>query len=171
MTKNDFVAMTFQFLEGLAKSLNLENGPETTNAPAGRVNITDYHPHWDEEHNGVFVPLINVVIDLHNIGGKGKEYKWDEAMKLAQKDGKRMFSKQETRVIAYFIDEINAILEAHGGEKLSGWYWTCDEYIPEDKKASSEYNAGYAWGVYFSGGGVDYYGKFSIFYVRAVAAI
>ena len=159
--------------------LDLKDESEITNVPNAaptRVNIADFHPSWDEERGGVFVPLINLVIDPKNMsdidedGDVVTDFKWDDAMSLAKKEGKRLMSKLESRIVAYFINEINALLEAHGGQKLSGWYWTCDEYIPEDKKSSSEYSASNAWGVGFSSGYVNSYSKCSYGYVRAVAA-
>lgn len=180
MTKNTFVAQTFNFIESLAKVLDLKDEPQIQNVPAEastRMNITDFHPSWDEKRGGVLVPLINLVIDPMNfvevdeVGEQQVEFNWDDAMKLVKESGKRLMSKSESRIVAYFLDEINALLEAHGGQKLSGWYWTCDEYIPEDKKSSSEYSASNAWYVNFDNGNVNNFSKYYDSYVRAVAAI
>ncbi len=60
----------------------------------------------------------------------------------------------------YFKDEINALLEEHGGDKLEDWYW-----------ASTEYYSFIAWFMDFSNGYCNIYAKSSSNYVRAVAAI
>lgn len=114
-------------------------------------------PYWDEERKGVVIPLIGKVLHAKCLG----EADWEGAKKLAQKAGGELFSKKEGYILAYYKDEINELLEAHGGDKLEGWNW-----------CSSEYSALYAWRVGFSNGFVTgYYVKCNTHYVRAVSAL
>lgn len=83
-------------------------------------------PYWDEERKAVFVPIINKFLDAKDLCNEEKT--WYDAMKIARQNGKELPSRKEMLIIAYFADEINAILEKNGGEKLEGWYWTSREY-------------------------------------------
>lgn len=112
-------------------------------------------PYWDDERKGVVVPLIGKVLHAKCLG----EADWEGAKKLAKEAGGELFSKNEGYILAYYKDEINELLEAHGGDKLEGWNW-----------CSSEYSALLAWLVDFNGGAIlnDY--KYYTSYVRAVSA-
>lgn len=66
---------------------------------------------------------------------------WDDAMAAAAKDGKELPSKKEMFILAYYKNEINQILEDHGGEALNDHYWT-----------RSERNETYAWAMNFDFG-------------------
>ena len=112
-------------------------------------------PYWDEERKGVVIPLIGKVLHSKCLG----EADWEGAKKLAKEAGGELFSKKEGYILAYYKDEINELLEAHGGDKLEGWNW-----------CSSENSALGAWGVGFSNGVVYYYIKYLTYYVRAVSA-
>lgn len=112
-------------------------------------------PYWDEERKGVVIPLIGKVLHAKCLGEAG----WEGAKKLAKEAGGELFSKKEGYILAYYKDEINELLEAHGGDKLEGWNW-----------CSSEYSALYAWYVSFYGGFVYSSYKYYAGYVRAVSA-
>lgn len=114
-------------------------------------------PYWDEERRkGVVIPLIGKVLHAKCLG----EADWKGAKKLAKEAGGELFSKKEGYILAYYKDEINELLEAHGGDKLEGCYWCSSEY--------SELNA---WVVYFYDGGiVSIAGKCYPHFVRAVSA-
>lgn len=157
-----FYELVPRALRDIANELKTLNGknekaskPETPKAPAMENTLK---PYWDEERNGVFVPLINKVIDAHNLCEEEKN--WDEAMRLAKEAGKALPSVKEMHLMFYFKDEINALLEEHGGDKLEGWFW-----------ASTEYNSTNAWIMAFSNGDCTYDYKFISTCVRAVAAI
>ena len=115
-------------------------------------------PYWDEERKGVVIPLIGKVLHAKCLG----EADWEGAKKLAKEAGGELFSKKEGYILAYYKDEINELLEAHGGDKLEGLNW-----------CSSEYSALGAWYVGFSsdfilnGNGL----KSLTLYVRAVSAL
>ena len=113
-------------------------------------------PYWDEERRGVVIPLIGKVLHAKCLG----EADWKGAKKLAKEAGGELFSKKEGYILAYYKDEINELLEAHGGDKLEGWNW-----------CSSEYSALYAWLVLFDDGFVYDYVKYNTDYVRAVSAL
>lgn len=134
------------------KKVVVENAPSQETSEVSNLN-----PTWDEERKAVFIPIINKYLDAKH---SEKEMAWDEAMAYAKKAGKELPSKHEMFAILFFKDEINAILEEHGGDLLTEWAW-----------ASTEYSASYAWGVYFNNGNVLNTGKYNFGYVRAVAAI
>jgi hypothetical protein len=113
-------------------------------------------PYWDEERKGVAIPLIGKVLHAKCLG----EADWEGAKKLANEAGGELFSKKEGYILAYYKDEINELLEAHGGDKLEGWNW-----------CSSEHSALGAWSVNFNDGYVYYASKCYDGYVRAVSAL
>lgn len=116
-------------------------------------------PYWDDELNGVVIPQLHVVLDAKNMDD-GREHTWPEAMKMAANAGKRLFSRDEAHLLVYLKDSINALLEAHGGDPLDGYFWT-----------SLEYNPANAWCVGFGSGGTGNYSKGYTFTVRPVAAL
>jgi hypothetical protein len=80
------------------------------------------------------------VVTLHDLGS---EMKWGDAMKAANKEGLRLFTKEEGMLMFCFKDEINAALVELGGDPLSedDVYWS-----------SSEFSQKVAWSVYFNNG-------------------
>ena len=112
-------------------------------------------PYWDEERKAVFVPIINKFLDAKDLCNEEKT--WYDAMKIARQNGKELPSRKEMLILAYFVDEINAILEENGGEKLKGWYW-----------ASTEYSSTTAWYMTFSNGYLYRGYKYFTHSVRAV---
>ena len=121
-----------------------------------RASLDSIAPYWDEERNGVVVPLIGKVLHAKCLG----KADWEGAKKLAEKAGGELFSKKEGYILAYYKDEINELLEAHGGDKLEGWNWCSSEDSELD-----------AWGVDFKDGYVGTGGKTLTAYVRAVSAL
>jgi len=119
------------------------------------ASLDSIAPYWNEERKGVVIPLIGKVLHAKCLG----EADWEGAKKLAKKAGGELFSKKEGYILAYYKDEINELLEAHGGDKLEGWNW-----------CSSEYSGLLAWNVYFSSGYIDYDFKYYTNFVRAVSA-
>ena len=113
-------------------------------------------PYWDEELKGVVIPLIGKVLHVKCLG----EADWEGAKKLAKEAGGELFSKNEGYILAYYKDEINELMEAHGGDKLEDWNW-----------CSSEHSALHAWTVNFGSGCINNHGKSSTIYVRAVSAL
>ncbi len=119
------------------------------------ASLDSIAPYWDEERKGVVIPLIGKVLHAKCLG----ESDWEGAKKLAKEAGGELFSKKEGYVLAYYKDEINELLEAHGGDKLEGWNW-----------CSSEISALFAWYVDFYDGIVYDGGKYYAGCVRAVSA-
>ena len=119
------------------------------------ASLDSIAPYWDEERKGVVIPLIGKVLHAKCLG----EADWEGAKKLAKKAGGELFSKKEGYILASYKDEINELLEAHGGDKLEGWNW-----------CSSELSELYAWGVIFNDGYVYVNFKCVTYYVRAVSA-
>lgn len=119
------------------------------------ASLDSIAPYWDEERKGVVIPLIGKVLHAKCLG----KADWEGAKKLAEKAGGELFSKKEGYILAYYKDEINELLEAHGGDKLEGWNW-----------CSSEYSELSAWFVNFNDGYVSNDVKYYTYYVRAVSA-
>lgn len=113
-------------------------------------------PYWDEERKGVVIPLIGKVLHAKSLGAAY----WEDAKKRAKKAGGELFSKKEGYILAYYKDEINELLEAHGGDKLEGWNW-----------CRSDGSSLYDWGLYFSFVGTNNGTKYDFRYVRAVSAL
>lgn len=119
------------------------------------ASLDSIAPYWDEERQGVVIPLIGKVLHAKCLG----EADWEGAKKLAKEAGGELFSKKEGYILAYYKDKINELLEAHGGDKLEGWNW-----------CSSEGSALLAWFVYFNSGYIGGNDKYYTLYVRAVSA-
>lgn len=120
------------------------------------ASLDSIAPYWDEERKGVAIPLIGKVLHAKRLG----EADWEDAKKLAKEAGGELFSKKEGYILAYYKDEINELLEAHGGDKLEGCYW-----------CSSEHSVFFAWYVHFNSGDIYNRNKSYTGYVRAVSAL
>ena len=120
------------------------------------ASLDSIAPYWDEERKGVVIPLIGKVLHAKCLG----KADWEGAKKLAKEAGRELFSKKEGYILAYYKDEINELLEAHGGDKLEGWNW-----------CSSEPSELFAWYVNFGDGYIGSYFKSFTYYVRAVSAL
>ena len=120
------------------------------------ASLDSIAPYWDEERQGVVIPLIGKVLHAKCLG----EADWEGAKKLAKEAGGELFSKKEGYILAYYKDEINELLEAHGGDKVEGWNW-----------CSSENSALDSWLVYFNVGGIYSAVKYGPYSVRAVSAL
>lgn len=101
---------------------------------------------------------IDIFIEAHDLD-EGKEYDWSGAMKRLREVGKDTFNKHQSYFIAAFKDEINEKMREIGGKELDDGYWS-----------STEYGSYYAWGVYFTNGGINGYTKGVTLTVRPVAA-
>lgn len=112
-------------------------------------------PYW-VDGKGVFVPVINKVVAPKDLP---EEMNWDDAMKAT--DGK-MGTKRDWAFIYAWKQEINALLEQHGAEKIRDvWYWTETEYSATD-----------AWYLNFNNGNQNGDGKSTHRYrVRPVSAL
>lgn len=128
-----------------------------TKLPSKPASLDSIAPYWDEKRKGVVIPLIGKVLHAKCLG----EADWEGAKKLAKEAGGELFSKKEGNILAYYKDEINELLEAHGGDTLDGWNW-----------CGSERLVLCAWFVNFSGGCIGNYGdKCDTYFVRAVSAL
>lgn len=117
------------------------------------TNECNLHPSFIEGQ-GVFVPVINKIIAMKDLYD-GRDVPWSKAKgKTATRD--------EWYIILYWRDEINKLLEEHGGEPLKGWYWTDTEY---------QCNATSAWIVNLYTGFVSYGAKTDGNQVRLVSAL
>lgn len=98
-------------------------------------------PKWCEEKNGVYIPLIDKVLEAKNLDNE--LLNWFESIELAREHRKQIASKEEMLFIYLQRKEINAILKEHGGDLLIGSYGT-----------SSERGPIYMWAVNFVVGNV-----------------
>ena len=116
-----------------------ENGQNVTTTLDNVVTIAEKN---GEKCVRVHAGKYDFVVALHDLGS---EMKWDDAMKAADKEGLRLFTKEEGMLMFCFKDEINAALVELGGDPLSedDYYWS-----------SSEYSQPNAWYVSFGNGSV-----------------
>ena len=86
------------------------------------------HPRYIEG-KGIYIPVIDVVLNMQD---EPEKLTWDRAKDIA-------LSKEQMFVVLYYKDEINDLLEQHGGQKLEGWHWTSTHFS----------SAMFAWGISF----------------------
>lgn len=152
-------ALRHNYGEGI---LNGAPIPVTTETGGLAVLAQLIAPIWDKEYGGVYIPLLNIILQPKNLLDEegGRYHAWEKAMSLAEKAGGRLFTRDEANVLLWQKEAINAILETHGGDPLSSGFWS-----------SSERNEDYAWYVYFSSGLVFHYVKYFAGEARAVIAL
>jgi hypothetical protein len=78
-------------------------------------------PFWDEKRQGVHVPLLGITIDAKDTVHRCR---YDKIRAITLGEGKRLMTMDEAMMVIFFRDAINVILQAHGGDKLEGHYWT-----------------------------------------------
>lgn len=119
-------------------------------------------PTWDEKNGGVYIPLLNITIQSKNLqNADGDKYvDWEEANRLANEAGGRLFTRDEAYILIFQKDDINALLKDHGGDPLNGPFWSSSD--------DDEINA---WFVNFSSGGVYRTYKYYSHVARVVLAL
>lgn len=117
-------------------------------------------PFWSDIQDGVVLPAFCKVIP--RLEPERHECSWDEAMADAAAAGLTLPSRGELQYMYRYLDHINALLVAHGGNCLprNKSFWSC-----------TEYSHIHAWSVYFGSGGTDSYNKYYDFYVRPLAEL
>ncbi len=90
----------------------------------------------------------------------GKERKWDDAQARLKELGLTTFNRKQAAIISAYRKEIDEALKKIGGEPLKGWFWTSEEYIPDDANVA-EYGAYFAWGYNGDDGTLCYDDKYS----------
>ena len=90
-----------------------------------------------------------------------RECSWDEAMADAAAAGLALPSREGLQYMYKYRDHINALLVAHGGNRLprNKIFWSCTERGQD-----------HAWSVYFDSGSTNLCHKYLGFYVRPLAA-
>lgn len=116
-------------------------------------------PFWSDVQDGVVLPTLGKVIP--RLEPERHECSWDEAMADAAAAGLTLPSREELQYMYHHLDQINGLLLANNGNRLSRnkYFWSCTE--------SSQY---YAWFVHFGSGLTYYNNKCTDFYVRPLAA-
>lgn len=106
---------------------------------------------------GVFAGYLHAKQVWVGMKDEPEQMTWDEAMKWAKKNKKHIPTIDELTVAYLHKDEINASLEANGGEpfKEDDWYWS-----------SSECSSGSSWSLIMTNGYRNYCHKSNDFYVR-----
>lgn len=123
------------------------------NETSKSLEIGDYNPEL-----GVFAGYLHKKQVWVGMNDEPEQMTWAEAMAWAKENNKHIPTIDELTVAYLHKDEINAALEANGGEPLKedDWYWS-----------SSEYNSYYSWELSMLNGGRDYGSKGSDYYVRS----
>lgn len=116
-------------------------------------------PFWSEVQDGVVLPAFGKVIP--RLEPKRRECSWDVAMADAAAAGLTLPSRGELQYMYRYLDHINALLVAHGGNCLprNKSFWSC-----------TEGSQSLAWQVNFSLGGTSGTNKRNDLYVRPLAA-
>lgn len=110
-----------------------------------------------DRSKGVYCGELNgkqIWCDLHDAP---EQLTWKQAVKYAKEKGGQLPSIDELTVAYLHKDEINAALEANGGEpfKKDDYYWS-----------SSEYSNNLSWALYMDSGYRLNYNKYHGYYVR-----
>lgn len=106
---------------------------------------------------GVFAGYLHGKQVWVGVKDEPEQMTWDEAMEWAEENKKHISTIDELTVAYLHKDEINASLEANGGEpfKEDDWYWS-----------SSECSTSSSWGLTMTDGYRNYGGKTYAGYVR-----
>lgn len=114
---------------------------------------------WATDYNGVRITTDNGLLLIVS-GQPSMAMSWHDAVRF-YKDNKvwQLPTRENLKLIAEHIDEVNALIKANGGYEIRGWHWTTDE--------SGEFCA---WGVYMANGDTNRNNKSGNYYVRAVSA-
>ncbi len=159
ISRNRLTALRHKYGEG-----TLSNAPIPATIETGGLAVLTQliAPAWDAERGGVYIPLLNLILQPKNLATESGEHylEWEGANALAKAAGGRLFTKEEAHLLYWQKDAINAILKEHDGELLDGYFWSSSEC----------YETG-AWVVNFSSGYVDISYKFNSNVARAVVAL
>lgn len=84
-------------------------------------------PFWSDIQDGVVLPALGKVIP--RMAPERHECSWDEAMADAAAAGLTLPSREELQYMYRYLDHINALLVAHGGNCLprNKSFWSCTE--------------------------------------------
>lgn len=123
------------------------------NETSNSLEIGDYAPEL-----GVFAGYLHKKQVWVGMNDEPEQMTWAEAMAWAKENNKHIPTIDELTVAYLHKDEINAALEANGGEPLKedDWYWS-----------SSEYDSDYSWLLGMTGGYRDNANKTYNSYVRS----
>lgn len=115
---------------------------------------------WDANYNGVHIKT-NTGLSLIVSSRPSMVMSWHDAVRLC-KDNKvwQLPTREHLKLIAKYINKVNALIKANGGYEIRDWHWTADEY--------DEF---YAWCVYMNDSFTCGRGKGDYKYVRAVSII
>lgn len=89
----------------------------------------------------------------------GKERKWNDAQARLKELGLTTFNRKQAAIISAYRKEIDEALKKIGGEPLKDWFWTSEEYIPDDANVA-EYLANSAWSYLGYYGALHRYDKY-----------
>lgn len=76
-----------------------------------------------------------------------QERKWNDAQARLKELGLTTFNRKQAAIVSAYRKEIDEALKKIGGEPLKGWFWTSEEYIPDDANVA-ECSACIAWSYY-----------------------
>lgn len=113
-----------------------------------------------------------LVVENVNYGFKFKihknglgEHNWNEAVGITKSAGGRLPNRFEMISLynAIYTENLNNVIEAIGGEVLSGWFWT------EEEDEDPQYSSTAAWHASLYLGYVNYYTKTNPYPLRVVS--
>ena len=115
-------------------------------------------PFWSDIQDGVVLPTLGKVIP--RLAPERSECSWDVAMADAAAAGLTLPSREELQYMYRYLDHINALLVAHGGNRLPR-----DKFLWTRTKLSQNYT----WYIEFGSGTTNYCNNFNTFYCRPLA--
>lgn len=90
------------------------------------------------------------VIEAHDFNG-GKAMTWQETMDALKAAGKTTWNYRQICLTMIYRDAIDQILKKHGGDPLTGWYWTSQEDFDAGYSASDAFvYLGYSGALYYN---------------------
>ena len=115
-------------------------------------------PFWSDVQDGVVLPTLGKVIP--RLEPERHECSWDEAMADAAAAGLTLPSREELQYMYHHLDQINGLLLANNGNRLSRnkYFWSLKEHGQDN-----------AWYVYFGSGYAGSLTKCFELYVRPLA--
>jgi len=102
--------------------------------------VSPYYKDKSTDFIGVRVCALgeDFVIEAHDFNG-GKAMTWQETMDALKAAGKTTWNYRQICLTMIYRDAIDQILKKHGGDPLTGWYWTAQEDFDAEYSANGAF--------------------------------
>ena len=163
---NENITITAQDVKDACTILSVaaEKIIKTSDKPI--LAVSPYYKDKSTDFIGVRVCALgeDFVIEAHDFKG-GKYMTWQETMDALKAAGKTTWNYRQICLTMIYRDAIDQILKKHGGDPLTGWYWTAQEDF------DAEYSANIAFYYNGSNGNLSNNYKYSTISSRALLAL